>query len=87
MLGKLNRHDLNQMTKVNINNNTEQGHLVAQLSIRLLTSAQVMISWFVSSSPILGSVLTVQNLLGILSLSLSAPPPLIHALSLSQNKY
>ena len=32
-----------------------------------LTSAQVMFSWLVSSSPALGSVLTEQSLLGILS--------------------
>ena len=34
---------------------------VAQL-VKHPTSAQVMISWFVSSSPALGSVLTAQNL-------------------------
>ena len=39
------------------------------LSVELLASAQVVISWFVSSSPALGSALAVQNLLGILSLS------------------
>ena len=43
--------------------------------------AQVMVSWFVSSSPMLGSALTVQSLLGILSPSLSAPPPLILSFS------
>ena len=42
-----------------------------QLSVPLLVSAQVMISRFVGSSPTLGSVPTVQGLLGILSLSLS----------------
>ena len=41
------------------------------LSIWLLTLAHVMISWVVNSSPTLSSVLTVQNLLGILSLPLS----------------
>ena len=35
------------------------------------TSAQVMISQFVSSSPVSGTVLTMWNLLGIASLSLS----------------
>ena len=49
-----------------------------------------MISWFLGSSPKLGSVLTVQSLLRILSLPLSAPPPLVPScmlsLSLSQNK-
>ena len=41
--------------------------------------AQVMISRFVGSSPELGSALTMPNLLGFLSLSLSlrAPPLLV----------
>ena len=58
------------------------------LSIRLLISAQVGISWFVSSSPTLGSVLTVGSLLGIPSLLLSMPfeALLARSLSLSQNK-
>ena len=46
------------------------------------TSAQVMISWLVSLSPALGSVLMAQSLEPALdsvclSLSLSAPPPLM----------
>ena len=49
----------------------------SQLSIQLLISAQVMVSWLMGSSPALGSVLTVQSLLGILSLSL-CPPSLAH---------
>ena len=53
------------------------------LSVQLLISAQVMISRFVSSSPTLGSVLTVQSLLGILALPFCPSPPM---LSLSQNK-
>ena len=44
---------------------------LSQLSIRLLISAQVMISRFVGSSPTLGSALTVWSPLGTLSLSLS----------------
>ena len=52
------------------------------LSIRLLISAQVMISWLLRSSPVWGSALTLQSLLGILSLPLSLPLP-AHALSLS----
>ena len=47
---------------------------LSQLSVRLLILAQVMISQFLSSSPTLGSMLTVQSLLGILSRLLSAPP-------------
>ena len=54
------------------------------LSIRFLISAQVMISWFMTLSPASSSALTVQSLLGILSPSLSAPPPL--ALYLSKKK-
>ena len=51
------------------------------------TSAQVMISRSMSSSPALRSVLTAQSLepaLDSVSPSLSAPPPLILCLSLSQ---
>ena len=50
------------------------------------TSAQVMISWSVSSSPALGSVLTAQSLepaSDSVSPSLSDPPPLMLCLSLS----
>ena len=49
-----------------------------------LDLAQVTVSWFVGWSLTLGSVLMVQSLLGILSPSFSASPPLM--LSLSQNK-
>ena len=48
-----------------------------------LISAQVMISWFVSLSPALGSALMVHSLLGILSLSLHHCPSPAHALFLS----
>ena len=47
---------------------------LSQLSIQLLILAQVMISRFMNSSPVLGSVLTVQSLLGILSPSLCLYP-------------
>ena len=64
------------------------GHLVAQL-VKCPTSAQVMISRFVSSSPVSGSVLTARSLepaSDSVSPSLSAPPRL--ALSHSRiNKY
>ena len=59
-------------------------------SVKHPTSAQVMISQFVGSSPALGSVLTAQSLepaLDSVSPSLSAPlppPPLSFSLSLSQ---
>ena len=43
----------------------------------LLTSAQVMISQFVSSSPMSGSVLMVQRVLRILFFLLSVLPPLV----------
>ena len=62
----------------------KEGAWVAQ-SVKHLTLAQVMISRFVSSSPVLGSVLTAQSLdpaSDAVSPSLSAPPLLI--LSLSQ---
>ena len=63
-----------------------RGSWVAQ-SVKRLTSAQVMISWFVGLSPASGSVLIAQNLepvLSSVSLSLSAPSPLTLCLSLSQ---
>ena len=44
---------------------------LSRLSGLLFVSAQVVILQFVSSSPTSGSVLTVQSLLGILSLSVS----------------
>ena len=66
------------------------GHWVAQ-SAKHLTLAQVMISQFVSSSPVVGSVLTAQSrgpALDTVSPSLSAPPPLTFCLSLSKiNKH
>ena len=61
------------------------GTWVAQL-VERLTSAQVMISWFMSSSPALGSVLTAQSLepaSDSVSPSLSVPPPLMLCLSFS----
>ena len=65
-----------------------RGALVAQLAKRL-TSAQVMISQFVSLSLASGSGLTAQSLDACfrfcVSLSLSAPPLLTLCLSLSLN--
>ena len=55
-------------------------------SVKRLTSVQIMISPSVSSSPVSGSVLTAQSLepaLDSVSPSLSAPPLLMRALSLS----
>ena len=57
----------------------KRGVWVAQ-SVKRPTSAQVMISQSVSSSPVSGSVLTAQNLepaLDSVSLSLFAPPLLM----------
>ena len=62
------------------------GAWVAQ-SVKRLTSAQVMISQFVSSSPASGSVLTAWSLepaSDSVSPSLSAPPPLMFCLSVSE---
>ena len=50
------------------------------------TSAQAVISQFVSSSPASSFALMVWSLLGILSLLLSDPTPLMLSLALSQNK-
>ena len=55
-------------------------------SVKHPTSAQVMISRFLSSSPTSGSELTAQSLepaSDSVSPSLSAPPPLVLSLSLS----
>ena len=62
-----------------------QGPWVSQ-SLECPTLAQVMISWFVGLSPLLGSVLTAQSLepaSDSVSPPLSAPPLLAHAFSLS----
>ena len=67
-------------------NNNYRGAWVAQ-SVKRPTSAQVMISQFVSSSPALGSGLTAQSpepALDSVSPPLSAPPLLAHCFSLSQ---
>ena len=64
------------------------GAWVAQLA-KHLTSAQIMVSQFVDSSPASGSVLTVQSLepaSDSVSPSLSAPPPLTLCLS-KMNKH
>ena len=58
---------------------------VSQLNIQLLVSAQVMISQFVSLSPISGSALRAWDALS-LPLSLPLPNSLTHTLSLSQKK-
>ena len=59
---------------------------LSRLSGRLLVSAQVMISRFLSLSPTSGSALTMWSLLGILSLPLSAPLPLALSVSLEMHK-
>ena len=51
------------------------------------TSAQVMISRFIGSSPVSGCLLLAQNPLLILCLPLSLPLRCSHALSLSQNYF
>ena len=63
-----------------------RGAWVAKL-VKRLTSAEVMILWLMSSSPLLGSVLTAQRLepaLDSVSPSLSVSPLLKLCLSLSQ---
>ena len=44
---------------------------LGRLSVQLLILAQVMISWFMRSSPALGSALPARSLLGMHILSLS----------------
>ena len=56
-------------------------------SVKCLTSAQVMISWFMSLSPESGSVLTAQSLKSTsdsVSPSLFAPPLLVLSPSLKK---
>ena len=64
-----------------------RGTWVAQL-VKRPTLAQVMISQFPSLSPALGSVLAARSLdlLQILCLPLSLPPPHLHSVSLSLKK-
>ena len=52
--------------------------------IKLLTLAQVMVSWFVDLRPSYGSVLTAWSLLWILSRYLSLPLPRLDSVSLSK---
>ena len=59
---------------------------LSRLSIGFLTSAQAMISQFLSSRPASGSVLTAWSLLGILSLSVPPLVALSHSLALKINK-
>ena len=59
----------------------KKGAWVAQL-VEHLTSAQVMISWFVGSSPASGSVLTAQSLESV-SDSVSPSPSALPLCSLS----
>ena len=56
-----------------ITNAIDRGAWVAQL-VKRPTSAQVTISWFVSSSPMSGSVLIAQSWEPVLD-SQCAPPP------------
>ena len=73
---------------LSINIKCNWGAWVAQ-SVERPTSAQVMISQLVSSSPASGSVPTAQSLepaSASVSPSLSVPPPLMLCLSLSLSK-
>ena len=72
---------------VNFKNITKRGTWVTQ-SVKHPTSAQVMISWSMSSSPTSGSMLTAQSLepaWDSVSPSLSVPLSL-HSVSLSLSK-
>ena len=52
-----------------------KGAWVARLA-KHLTLVQVTVSWFVGLNPTSGSLQTVWSLLGMISPSLSVPPPL-----------
>ena len=64
---------------------TVRGAWVAQL-VKHLTAAQVMVPWFVSSSPVLGSLLSAQSLVQILCSSLALLLTRAHPLSFSSSK-
>ena len=59
-----------------------RGTWVAQ-SVKRPTLAQIMVSWFVSLSPMSGSARRVQSLLWILCLPFSAPTLLTLSISLT----
>ena len=59
---------------------------LSQLSVRLLILAQVMILRFVTSGPMLSSVLTARSLLQIVSLSVPFPCSLAHSLKINKLK-
>ena len=69
------------------NSKKDRGTQFLTSCVQPLISAQVMISAFLRSSPALGSVVTAQSLLGILSLPLSLSLPRYQALSLSFSRY
>ena len=68
---------LHKNSPVNNLNNQHQGAWVVQ-SGKHPTLVQVMISWFMSSNP----TLAARSPLWILSLHVSAPPPLVFFISL-----
>ena len=60
---------------------------LSQLSVRLLVSAQIMILWFVRSSPCIGLCAgSAEPTWGTLSPSVSAPPPLVLCLEINLKK-
>ena len=82
------RMNSSKRVNVELEKQTNRGTWVAQ-SVKHPTSAQVMISWFVSLSPASGSVLTAQSpepVSDSVSPSLSAPPSLTLSLCLSLSK-
>ena len=77
-----------QLSCFNLEEGLPQGTWESQL-VKPPPSAQVMISWFVGSSPATGSGLTGQSLepaSDAPSPSLSAPSPITLGLSLTQNE-
>ena len=76
---------VNYASIINLKIKMNRGAWVAQ-SVKHLPSAQVMISWFMSSRPTLGSVPTGQSLLRILCPPRSAPPLHGHMGALSLSK-
>ena len=84
----LKMHVSSHVPNKQIKNAEDEGAWVAQ-SVKRLTSARVMISQFVSSSPALGSVLTAQGLepaSDSVCVSLALPLPCSCSVSLCLSK-
>ena len=72
-------------SKINIKKKNQSGAPRVAQSVKCPTSAQIMISWFMSWSPPSGSLLSVQSLLQLFCPSLSLCTPHWFSVSISLN--